>query len=279
MSNLTLFQQDLPDYLREVEVDDMTKALAGGGAGSKRISVRGGVFRLVVNGEEIAKNENRAMNIVIVNGARKVGRTFYAGTYDPSAPSAPDCWSSDGEKPDENARNPQHSSCADCPQNIKGSGQGGGRACRYKQRLAVVLADDVNGDVYGLELAATSIFGNSTDLNKMPFQQYAKYVGAQGKNINTLVTEMRLDSDSATPKLTFKPIRFLEREEWQSVVAKGDTDSAKQAATLFFPKYEEKGEAKEAADEEPKKRASKKQEPAAKSDLGSIMNKWISDDE
>jgi len=279
MSNLTLFQQDLPDYLREVEVDDMTKALAGGGAGSKRISVRGGVFRLIVNGEEIAKNENRAMNIVIVNGARKVGRTFYAGTYDPSAPSAPDCWSSDGEKPDENARNPQHSSCADCPQNIKGSGQGGGRACRYKQRLAVVLADDVNGDVYGLELAATSIFGNSTDLNKMPFQQYAKYVGAQGKNINTLVTEMRLDSDSATPKLTFKPIRFLEREEWQSVVAKGDTDSAKQAATLFFPKYEEKGEAKEAADEEPKKRASKKQEPAAKSDLGSIMNKWISDDE
>lgn len=279
MSNLTLFQQDLPDYLREVEVDDMTKALAGGGAGSKRISVRGGVFRLIVNGEEIAKNENRAMNIVIVNGARKVGRTFYAGTYDPSAPSAPDCWSSDGEKPDENARDPQHSSCAECPQNIKGSGQGGGRACRYKQRLAVVLADDVNGDVYGLELAATSIFGNSTDLNKMPFQQYAKYVGAQGKNINTLVTEMRLDSDSATPKLTFKPIRFLEREEWQSVVAKGDTDSAKQAATLFFPKYEEKGEAKEAADEEPKKRASKKQEPTPKGDLGSIMNKWISDDE
>jgi hypothetical protein len=279
MSNLTLFQQDLPDYLREVEVDDMTKALAGGGAGSKRISVRGGVFRLIVNGEEIAKNENRAMNIVIVNGARKVGRTFYAGTYDPSAPSAPDCWSSDGEKPDENARDPQHSSCADCPQNIKGSGQGGGRACRYKQRLAVVLADDVNGDVYGLELAATSIFGNSTDLNKMPFQQYAKYVGAQGKNINTLVTEMRLDSDSATPKLTFKPIRFLEREEWQSVVAKGDTDSAKQAATLFFPKYEEKGEAKEAAEEEPKKRASKKQEPTPKGDLGSIMNKWISDDE
>jgi len=279
MSNLTLFQQDLPDYLREVEVDDMTKALAGGGAGSKRISVRGGVFRLIVNVEEIAKNENRAMNIVIVNGARKVGRTFYAGTYDPSAPSAPDCWSADGEKPDENARNPQHSSCADCPQNIKGSGQGGGRACRYKQRLAVVLADDVNGDVYGLELAATSIFGNSTDLNKMPFQQYAKYVGAQGKNINTLVTEMRLDSDSATPKLTFKPVKFLERHEWQAVVAKGDTDSAKQAATLFFPKYEEKSEAKEAAEEEPKKRASKKQEPTSKGDLGSIMNKWISDDE
>lgn len=280
MSNLSLFQQDLPDYLKEVELDDMTKALAGGGAGSKRISVRGGVFRLIVNGEEIAKNENRGMNVVIVNGARKVGRTFYAGSYDPSTPSIPDCWSIDGEKPDENSRNRQHSSCAECPQNIKGSGQGGGRACRFKQRLAVVLADDIDGDVYGVELAATSIFGNSSDLNKMPFQQYAKFVGAQGKNINTLVTEMRLDSDSATPKLTFKPIRFLERSEWQAGVAKGDTDSAKQAVTLSFTKYEEKSEAvAEPVEEEPKKRAPKKSEPAPKSDLGSIMNKWISDDE
>lgn len=284
MSNITLFQQDLPDYLREVELDDMTKALAGGGAGSKRISIRGSVFRLVVNGEEIAKNESRSMNVVIVNGARKVGRTFYAGTYDPKNPLPPDCWSADGEKPDANARDPQHTSCAECPQNIKGSGQGGGRACRFKQRLAVVLADDVGGDVYGLELAATSIFGNSQDLNKMPFQQYAKYVGAQGKNINTLVTEMRLDSDSDTPKLTFKPVKFLSREEWQAVVSKGDTDAAKQAATLYFPKYEEKdgekasdGEA--VGDDEPKKRASKKQEPAPKKDLGSIMSNWITDDE
>jgi hypothetical protein len=288
MSNITLFQQELPDYLKEVELDDMTKALAGGG-GSKRISIRGSVFRLVVNGEEIAKNESRSMNVVIVNGSRKVGRTFYAGVYDPKNPAPPDCWSSDGEKPDASIEDPQHKSCAECPQNIKGSGQGGGRACRFKQRLAVVLEGDVNGDVYGIELAATSIFGNSTDLNKMPFQQYAKYVGAQGKNINTLVTEMRLDSDSDTPKLTFKPIRFLSREEWQASVAQGDTPEAKAAATLSFPKREEKDEPfetpkvetkpVEAEEEEPKKRASKKQEPAAKKDISSIMNNWMTDDE
>jgi len=89
MSNLTLFQQDLPDYLKEVELDDMTKALSGG-SGSKRISFRGGVFRLMVNGEEIAKNESRAMNIIIVNGSPKVGRTFFAGSYDPKNPAPPD---------------------------------------------------------------------------------------------------------------------------------------------------------------------------------------------
>ena len=61
MSNdLALFSNNLPDYLKEVGLDDMTKALAGN-TGMKRISIRGGVFRMMVSGEEIAKNENRAM--------------------------------------------------------------------------------------------------------------------------------------------------------------------------------------------------------------------------
>ena len=72
MSNeLAIFSNDLPDYLKEVGVDEMTKALAGN-TGMKRISIRGGVFRMMVNGEEIAKNENRSMNVVVVNGNPKV---------------------------------------------------------------------------------------------------------------------------------------------------------------------------------------------------------------
>jgi hypothetical protein len=283
MSEVTLFQQGLPDYLKEVELDDMTKALSGGGASSKRISVRGGVFRLMVGNKEVAKNESRAMNVVIVNGSPKIGRTFYAGAYDASNPAAPDCWSADGEKPDASIDSPQHSNCQDCPQNIKGSGQGESRACRYKQRLAVLLGDDIDGDVYGLELAATSLFGSSKDVNKMPFQQYAKYVGSQNKNINTLVTEMRLDSDSATPKLVFKPVRFLTREEWTTAVEKGSTVEAKQAVTLSFQKREEQAALpapKEAAPAEPTKRVSRKPaEPTEKKDLSDIMNKWTSDDE
>jgi hypothetical protein len=59
------------------------------------------------------------------------------------------------------------------------------------------------------------LFGRGESSDKMPFQQYAKYVGSQGKNINTLVTEMRMDDDSDTPKLVFKPVRFLNRDEWE----------------------------------------------------------------
>ena len=285
MSEIALFSKNVPDYLREVELDDLTKSLAGN-TGLKRISIRGGVFRLMVNGEEIAKNENRAMNIVIVNGAPKVSRQYYAGKYVPGEVAPPDCWSNDGEVPDPSIENPQGKTCESCPQNIKGSGQGDSRACRFQQRLAVLLADDVEaGDVYQLTLAATSIFGRG-DVDKMPFQQYAKYVGSQGKNINTLVTEMRLDSDSATPKLTFKPVRFLERNEWEAAREKGNSPAAKAAInqtpaqTDAKPKAISAPKVEEQSIPEPTKRPSKKNaEPAPKKDFVDVLTEWSTDDE
>ena len=172
MSNVSLFNQSLPDYLKEVELDDLTKSLAGN-TSVKRISIRGGVFRMMVNGEEIAKNESRVMNVVIVNCNPNVSRQFYAGKYVAGETTSPDCWSNEGIKPDASVEFPQNSTCEGCPQNIKGSGQGDSKACRYQQRLAVVLESDINGDVFQLTLPSKSIFGRG-DQDKMPFQQYAK---------------------------------------------------------------------------------------------------------
>jgi len=289
MSSITLFQSNnLPDYLKEVELDDLTKSLAGNTT-TKRISIRGSVFRLMVSGEEIAKNESRTMNIVIVNGGRDIARQFYEGKYVAGESAAPDCWSNDGKRPDASIESPQYSSCEGCPQNIKGSGNGDSRACRFQQRLAVVLADDIGGDIYQLTLPSTSIFGRG-DTDKMPFQQYAKYVGSQGKNINTLITEMRLDSDSDTPKLTFKPVKFLTREQWEIAREKGDspaakaaiaqtpaaTDNAKQK-TLAKSKPQIESETQEI--NEPTKRTTKKNaEPVAKKDFADVINSWSTDD-
>jgi hypothetical protein len=287
MSELALFQQEVPAYLKRAGLDDLTKSLAGN-TGLKRISIRGGVFRMMVNGEEIAKNEGRAMNVVIVNGGRHIARQFYAGKYVAGESAAPDCWSNDGTAPDTSVEEPQAKTCEGCPQNIKGSGQGDSRACRFQQRLAVLLADDIDGDVFQLVLPSKSIFGRG-DLDKMPFQQYAKYVGSQGKNINTLVTEMRLDSDSDTPKLTFKPVRFLTRDEWEVAREKGDSPAAK-AAISQTPAATDggkkklvssppKAEIQEAPVEEPTKRVAKKNaEPASKKDFAEVINSWTTDD-
>lgn len=301
MSELALFSQNLPAHLRTAELDETTKALMGGSGGSKRISIEGGVWRMLVNGKEVAQNEDRAMNVVVVAAAQKISRIFYAGTYKKGVVSAPDCWSADGETPDAKAKAPQGKSCASCPQNIKGSGQGDSRACRFQQRLAVVLENDIGGDVYQLALPSTSIFGAGEN-GKWPLQTYAKMIASKGAPITSVVTEMRFDTNSSTPKLTFKPVRFLETDEFQTALEQGKSPAAISAITMTVAQtdgvkdddgeeFEQPPKAKAAAKAaedgapespapapEPTKRASKKEEaPAEKKDVSKILAEW--DDE
>jgi hypothetical protein len=298
MSNeLAMLDGGLPSYLKEVELDETTKALMGGagGGGMKRISIKGGVWRMMVNGKEIAKNEDRSMNVVVVAASPKVSRTFYLKNYSEGGePTAPDCWSSDGDFPYAKALMPQAKRCMDCDKNMKGSGQGDSRACRFSQRLAVALANDLKGDVFQLTLPAASIFGTG-EPGKWPLQTYAKMIGSKGIPITAVVTEMRFDTDSATPKLTFKPVKVLDAADHNIVIEQGKSDSAMKAITMTVaeadgikpikleaPKDEPKAEAKPAKVEaepveEPTKRVAKKEEEAPKKDLSKILEAW--DDE
>lgn len=235
MSNIALFNSGaaLPSYLKTVELDETTKNLAGNaGGGGKRISIRGSVFRMLVNGEELMINEDRAMNVIVV-ASSVVGRTYYEGAYDEAvAAKAPTCWSADGAKPNEDVKEPQATTCMSCPQNIKGSGQGESRACRYSQRLAVVLEGDMSGDVYQLSLPATSIFGSAEQGQKMPMQAYARFLAQYKIPVGAVITEMRFDTSSATPKLTFSAVRPLSEAEYQVCKDQGNTDEAKRAITM-----------------------------------------------
>ena len=233
MSNIALFSSsNVPAFAKKQELSALAKSLAGGaGGGGKRVSIKGGVFRLLVDGKEIAAIEERYLDIVLVNAAPKIGRTFYMKTYDGDTPSAPDCWSADGEKPDATAANPQASNCASCPQNAKGSGQGDSRACRFSQRLAVVLANDIEGDVLMLQAPAASIFGKAEGEN-MPLQAYARFLAAQGVSPETVITRMKFDTKAEAPKLFFKPMRWLTEEEYAIAVEKGQSPEAKQAITM-----------------------------------------------
>jgi len=233
MSNIALFSGSaVPAFAKKGELSALAKSLAGGaGGGGKRVSIKGGVFRLMVDGKEVAAIDERFLDVVVVNAAPKIGRTFYMKAYDGDAPSAPDCWSADGEKPDATAANPQATNCASCPQNVKGSGQGESRACRYSQRLAVVLANDIEGDVMQLQVPATSIFGKEEGENR-PLQAYARFLAAQGVSPETLVTRMKFDTKSEAPKLYFKPMRWLTEDEYATAVEHGQSADAKRAITM-----------------------------------------------
>ena len=301
MSNVALFSgSNVPAFAKKGELSDLAKSLAGGaGGGGKRVSIKGGVFRLLVAGKEVAAIDERYLDVVIVNAAPKIGRTFYAKAYDGETLTGPDCWSENGETPNPDAANKQSDRCATCPQNVKGSGMGESRACRFSQRLAVVLADNVDGDVMQLQLPATSIFGKEEG-DKRPLQAYARYLAAQGVSPETLVTRMQFDTKAEAPKLFFKPMRWLTEEEYESAVRQGQTDDAKRAITMTVaktdkveaplalegtkPKAKAAPKAEEPAAEEeenapPTKRKSKSEEPAAagKPNLAKLAAQW--DDE
>lgn len=239
MTDLTLFRNQkavVPNHVRN-NTDELTKRMIGASdSGSKRISIRGNVFRMIVNGQEVTKSDDRAMDIVIVNAAEKVSRTYYDGVYKEGEVTQPTCFSNDGTKPDERAANPQSASCANCPMNAKGSGQGTSKACRYSQRLAVVLANNSqdpdaltanleNSDVYQLVLPAQSVYGEPVN-GMMPFRAYMKFLFGHGAGLRNVITEMRFDTSSATPKLFFRPVDYLTDEQYAIILEKGQTDEA-----------------------------------------------------
>jgi hypothetical protein len=174
------------------------------------------------------------LDVIVVKAAPKVSRIFYAGSYDKdAAAAAPDCTSADGDKPDAGVRNKQASSCSACPQNIAGSGNGQSRACRYQQRLAVVLANNPEGDVLQVTLPATSIFGKEEG-DKRPLQAYARYMAAQTPpvNLDAIVTRMKFDTKAESPKLIFAPVRWLTDDEYLVAQDQSKSKDAEKAVSV-----------------------------------------------
>jgi hypothetical protein len=259
MSNITLFEGKkfkLPAMPSGFE-DSITKTIAGGGSGSagnRRISIKGKAFRQVVNGEEIYVSEDRTLDVILVNAA-PVSRQYYEGAYDPKATAIPPtCWSSNTQTPDPSvpAEQRQSDKCMTCPQNIKGSGQGESRSCRFSQRVAVLLDGDLEKkEVYQLQLPATSVFGDGKD-GKMGLQAYGKFLAANNVHAISVITRMKFDVASEQPKLSFNAVRPLDQEELDIALEMRDSAEAKTAVTMTVGAFD--GEKKAAAPAAPVKK-------------------------
>ena len=234
MSNLSVFNpSNVPAFAQGGELSETAKALMGGTLNtSRRISIKGGVFRIVAGGKELASIEDRHLDVIVVKAAPKVSRIFYAKSYDGDNITGPDCWSNDGEMPDASIKAPQAKTCMSCEKNVAGSGQGNSRACRYQQRLAVMLADNPD-DVLQLALPATSIFGKEEG-DKRPLQAYVKHLALASPpvDIEKIVTRMKFDTKAESPKLFFSPVRWLTNVEFELARAKGTTQEALDAVRM-----------------------------------------------
>lgn len=244
MSELALFDNMPEEYkklLAQLKPDINATGHSQSG-GINRLSIRGGVFRKVVNGQEVGELEQRAIKAVIVKTA-PISRMYFSGQYVVGQTNPPKCWSSDTNsgRParDVPASDRQSETCFDCTQNVKGSGAGEGRACRYSQRVALLLADAGDsikaGHAYQLSLPATSIFGDNKQ--KMGLQTYARQLYGQEAPLAAVLTEIRFDTESSTPKLCFKPVRMLLQEELQISLAKQqDAETEKLIVVSVKPK-------------------------------------------
>jgi hypothetical protein len=261
--------------LAKVGVDDETLAVAGksgggGGGGSKRISIKGGVFRKYVGGKEVAAVEDRHMNVIFVKMSPTPSRTYYTGAYKEGERISPACWSSDSKSPDPEVKNPQSSSCDTCPMSIKGSGQGGsGAACRLSWRTAVVLPSDPDGDVMQLVLPATSAFAKE-DSGKWGFRPYCQYLANNNISAKHVVTKMQFDTKSPVPKVMFSPVAAVDDATLPILEAQSKTQAAESAVKLNVYQSDE-GEAP--AIPEPTLRKPEK-ESIPSEDVSDVIKKW-----
>jgi hypothetical protein len=277
--------------LIETGLDEDTLAVAGGsGNQSKRLSIKGGVFRKMSGGKEIGAIEDRHMNVIIVKMAHSASRTFYSQGYKEGEKVSPVCWSNDSRVPDAEVKTPQAKTCDSCQFSAKNSGANGtGTACRLSWRVAVALPNDPAGDVMQLVLPATSCFGKEEN-GKFPFRPYVQMLANHNISAGRVITKMQFDTKSPTPKVLFSPAGAVEPADKDTILRQSKSHAAEQAIKLTVYQQDSQGESSPEAEEEfapanqqatpavdmdePTLRESGQPQAQKVSDIGDVVKKW-----
>lgn len=219
MANITIFKQGEALRTGPRQLSELGKSLAAARTSRRVQTNTNGTFKRIINGEQVGNAVRGEINVIVVAALPRVSRVYYKGKYDPNAkPALPDCWSNLGDRPEAAAPRKQHTNCADCAQNVKGSGDNGGRACRYQRRIAILLENDPSGDVYQFNVPAKSLFGKGVG-NVHPFESYIKYLVAHGESPDTVVTNISYNLNADSMELLFTPQRTLNDDEYALVQA------------------------------------------------------------
>ena len=269
---------------------------------SRRIVAKNGAFRKIINGKQVGDAIRGEFNAIIVAMLPEVSRIYYKEKFDPDKEATlPNCWSNKGDYPEQAAADKQAKTCKTCPMNVAGSGEGNSKACRYQRRIAVLLEGDTSGEVYQFQIPAKSLFGKGAG-NVHPFEAYIKFIVANGRSPDGVVTNIAFDDNAETMELLFSPVREISDDEYDTVldaqakpeaerytritVAQVDGVTKQPPVAIPEPKpkaavqrSEEPEEPEDEVFKEPVKRP-KKQEavPAEKDeDLASIIDEWGDD--
>lgn len=185
------------------------------------------------------------MKAIVLDYAKRRGRAYYEGDYDPAKASAPLCWSDDGEEPDSSLPGPFpagtavepgssrkiSAKCASCPMAVKGSKvtpQGKAVSACSQHLMLAVLPDPALGLPERLviplrfKIAMTSIWDKQSPAQEqqgwLAFDNYVDWLNARGcKHTAAIVTKLKFDPDAAFPKVFFASERPLDAAELELI--------------------------------------------------------------
>ena len=187
----------------------LAASMVGGLTGSSgpRISIKGGRFRIVEDGDEV-ELPSLTLDAVIVGANPRMSKIFYMKAWEPGDSAAPDCFSDNAIAPDPSSPSPQSDLCATCPKNEWGSKitpQGKEiKACQDVKKIALVSADDMEGPVYSMSVTPGA-FKNFTTFNSE-----LRRCGASPEEV---VISIGLDTSKGFPMLTFSLSRYMDDAE------------------------------------------------------------------
>lgn len=287
-TQMSIFKQQDTQLKEGRELSSLAQSLKTAGPTIRRIQTNtNGTFKCIVGGEQVGDAVRGEINLIIIGALAKVSRVFYKEKYDPDKDATlPNCWSNLGDKPEEASSDKQHANCTECPQNVAGSGDNGGRACRYQRRLAVLVEGDTSGMVYQFNVPAKSLFGKGVG-NVHPFESYIRYLLNNGESPDNVITNVAYDLNADTMELQFTPLRNINDDEYAIVTAAQLTPEATSYTKLTVAqadnvaKLPSNGAAKDEPEDEtpePVKRKSKKSVAKdTKVDLAATISTWASE--
>ena len=229
MTNIVPFNQAaLPAFMQQLagaaNIND--QAAAGiGGESIDHISIKGGRFHIIRNGQQPQTLELFALRVIIVHANPGVTKAFYDTPWNPDQDAeAPACSSDDGVTPRSDSPRPQCGTCAVCPQNQFGSkvnAQTGkeSKACTDKKCIAIVTPGNEAGEMLRLQIPTMAMKDFGAFLRGLPNVPYY-----------AVVTEITFDTTVSYPKIKFRPVDYISEQAFPTVLARHTSDEAKMFA-------------------------------------------------
>lgn len=178
-----------------------------------RIRATDGRFSLIEGGEihNLDGLSSIELEIQVLNINPNTVKAFYSKGYKEGSigrDAAPDCSSYDGVFPDNNSKNPQSTTCSQCPQNQWGSAVNDvtgkdAKACSDGKRLAAWLI--INGKVNSDTLTYMTLPYTSSKA----FESYLGQLSVAGVAVIEVATKMKFDGKT----VVFEASRFLSESE------------------------------------------------------------------